>query len=97
MIVRMHPKRSSGDGKPRGDLEELPVTARRIEDEVSAARGSTSATAGAFAKNWPTVAPSGFGRSQALTGSRRQVSRPAISASASVTIRSTNSPTVGMS
>lgn len=38
MIVGMHPKRSSGDGEPRGDLEELPVTARRIEDEVSAAR-----------------------------------------------------------
>jgi len=45
MIVRMHPKRSNGDDKPRGDREELTVTARRIEDEVSAACGSASATA----------------------------------------------------
>ncbi|UDF21106.1 hypothetical protein [Rhodococcus qingshengii] len=34
MIVWMHPKRSSGDKKPRGDPEGLVVTARRIEDEV---------------------------------------------------------------
>lgn len=39
------PETIERDDKPRGDPEELTVTARRIEDEVSAACGSASATA----------------------------------------------------
>ncbi|MCW0192798.1 MAG: hypothetical protein OJJ55_16020 [Rhodococcus sp.] len=39
------PETIERDDKPRGDPEELTVTARRIEDEVSAACGSANATA----------------------------------------------------
>ncbi|MCD2156320.1 MAG: hypothetical protein K0Q46_3991 [Rhodococcus erythropolis] len=39
------PETIERDDTPRGDPEELTVTARRIEDEVSAACGSASATA----------------------------------------------------
>ncbi|MEI4743805.1 hypothetical protein [Rhodococcus erythropolis] len=55
------PETIERDDKPRGDPEELTVTARRIDDEVRRRAGRRAQRQRSCAKNWPTVALSGFG------------------------------------
>lgn len=97
MIVGMHPKRSSAMTSREAIRKSSPSPHDASRTKYRRHAGRPTQRQRSCAKNWPTVALSGFGQRQALTGSRRPASRPAISASDSATIRSTNSPTVGMS